>query len=180
MARYLLVVAVALIGCVMGDDGYAAPAQSGYGAPAQSYGVPDAGYGAPAQEYGAPQYEPTAPSYASEEKDLFDFDKILELLPFFLAVFAAIIVAQLFAPLLGMLFDLKVGILSPLAGTKLTLINSLLSPLDLAICDISGAAPVVAGTARGFSASPDQISMLSNLVMSGIEGKNFSNCIQIL
>jgi len=155
MARYLLVVAVALIGCVMGDDGYAAPAQSGYGAPAQ--------------EYGAPQYEPTAPSYASEEKDLFDFDKILELLPFFLAVFAAIIVAQLFAPLLGMLFDLKVGILSPLAGTKLTLINSLLSPLDLAICDISGAAPVVAGTARGFSASPDQISMLSNLVMSGIE-----------
>lgn len=174
MAGYLIL-ALALVGSAIADDGYAAPsAGGGYAAPAQ-------GYGAPADSYEQPSYAPSAPSYnepqsydyADEGGDLFKLDKIVELIPFFLAVFAAIIVAQLFAPLLGMLFDLKVGILSPLAGTKLTLINSLLSPLDLAICDISGNSPVIAGeSSRGFGASPDQINMLSQLVMAGIDAYN--------
>lgn len=171
MARYLLI-AIALIGSVMGDEGYAAPSQ-GYEQPSAGYGAPSASYGAPASDYGAPVYEPSAPSYAGDDEGKFDLDKILELLPFFLAVFAAIIVAQLFAPLLGMLFDLKVGLLSPLAGTKLGLINSLLTPLNLAICDTSVNPIVVAGTTttgRGFDATNDQIAMISQMAFKAFEG----------
>merc|ERR1712241_1293123 len=149
----------------MGDEGYAAPSQG--------YEQPSAGYGAPASDYGAPVYEPSAPSHAGDDEGKFDLDKILELLPFFLAVFAAIIVAQLFAPLLGMLFDLKVGLLSPLAGTKLGLINSLLTPLNLAICDTSVNPIVVAGTTgRGFDATNDQIAMISQMAFKAFEAYN--------
>jgi len=112
MARQLIVVLAVIVGMALADDsgygapssGYAVGGNSGYGAPSS----PNDGYGAPNDGYGAPTYQETAPSYAptgveAEEKDLFNLDKLLELLPFFLAVFAAIILAQLLAPLLAML-----------------------------------------------------------------------------
>merc|ERR1712154_359316 len=128
MAKYLIAL-VAIVGCAMADDAsYAAPSVS-YGAPAASYDAPAAEYGAPSEGYGAPSQGYDAQEYAApsgyeytaaQEDDAgFDLGKITELLPLFLAVFAAIIVAQLFAPL----SDAKVG-----------LINAILAPFNLQLC----------------------------------------------
>ena len=183
MARFLIL-AVALVGCVVADDsGYAAPS-GGYAQPAVS-----SGYGAPQDTYAQPSYEPSAPSYETsgvsyeaEGGDLFKFDKLVELIPFFLAVFAAIIVAQLFAPLLGMLFDVKVGLLAPFGCAKRDLINMVLAPLDLAICDISvPAAPTTTCTAKrsfndqsyatGFFSNPQVLNLVQNTLTSALESK---------
>merc|ERR1711874_956499 len=114
------IIAVALFGAVMGDGtghGHTTPAASaaGYAAPADAYASPAAEYAAPSYEapaasYGAPTYEQeyAAPAYeaaptgydsgygvpAAEGLD-FDLSQLTELLPLFVAVFAAIIVAQL-------------------------------------------------------------------------------------
>merc|ERR1719483_1968567 len=129
MARQIIL-CISIFGCVIADGvGHhdhsheqAAPSSyeaalvpaSSYGAPASEYGAPSAEYGAPAAEYGAPQeYDaPTGYSdaYAAEAESGFDLSIITEYLPFFLAVFSAIIVAQLFAPLLGMLFGAKLDL----------------------------------------------------------------------
>merc|ERR1712147_259826 len=129
-----------------------------YAAPAAEYGAPDAAYGAP--EYAAPSgYEYTA---AQEDDAGFDLSKITELLPLFLAVFAAIIVAQLFAPLLGMLFgaklDLASGILAPLSSAKIDVINAILNPFNLVLGNVG---TCTAATGRvspsSFSVSPDNV-----------------------
>merc|ERR1711963_1089349 len=157
-----LFVAVVLFGAVYGDggshahapaasSGYAAP-QDAYASPASEYAAPQ--YSAPAASYDAPAYEPatgyevSAPSYAAADAGLdFDLSKLTELLPLFIAVFAAIIVAQLVAPIFSMLFGAKVnflgGILSPLGQAKVDLINVFLQPFDLTIadCDPSGSNP---------------------------------------
>ena len=172
-----LIVALALLGSVMGDDsGYAAPSNSGYGAPAASYGAPTA----PADNYGVPSYgEPTGYTAPAEPAggDLFNLDKILELVPFFLAVFAAIIIAQLFAPLLGLLFNAKVGLLAPFGNAKIDLINLVLAPLNLALCNI-GPPLAVAGTAgagreaaSGFFLNPETIDAATKLFTSAMESK---------
>ena len=158
MARY--VAALALLGAVLADGtghhhtdhgAAAAPSAGGYAAPAASYGAPaDTGYAAPQNDYAAPTYdapatgygEPTgydAPSYnaVQDTVDGFDLAKITELLPLFVAVFAAIIIAQLVAPLFGMLLNAKVtalgGIFTPLVQVKADLINAILNPLGLAL-----------------------------------------------
>jgi len=158
-----LFVAVVLFGAVYGDGGshaHAPAASSGYAAPqdayaspaseyaAPQYSAPAASYDAPSYEqtYDAPAYEPatgyevSAPSYQAADPGLdFDLSKITELLPLFIAVFAAIIVAQLVAPIFSMLFGAKVnflgGILSPLGQAKVDLINVFLQPFDLTIAD---------------------------------------------
>merc|ERR1712027_77096 len=145
-----LFVAVVLFGAVYGDggshahapaasSGYAAP-QDAYASPASEYAAPQ--YSAPAASYDAPAYEQTydAPSYAAADAGLdFDLSKLTEILPLFIAVFAAIIVAQLVAPIFSMLFGAKVnflgGILSPLGQAKVDLINVFLQPFDLTIAD---------------------------------------------
>merc|ERR1712073_135060 len=141
MARYIA--ALALLGAVLADG-------TGHSAPAASYGAPsyeEPSYAAPAASYGAPSYdtpsydapatgyaEPSAagyesydaPSYgAADTVDGFDLSKILDLLPLFIAVFAAIILAQLIAPLFGVLFNAKVG------------------PLGYQICNSDGTCPAV-------------------------------------
>ena len=166
-----LFVAVVLFGAVYGDggshahapaasSGYAAP-QDAYASPASEYAAPQ--YSAPAASYDAPSYEQTydapayeaatgyevsAPSYQAADPGLdFDLSKITELLPLFIAVFAAIIVAQLVAPIFSMLFGAKVnflgGIFSPLGQIKVDLINVFLQPFDLTIanCDPTGQYP---------------------------------------
>merc|ERR1712045_175351 len=105
MARYIA--ALALLGAVLADG-------TGHSAPAPSYDTPS--YDAPATGYAEPSaagYESyDAPSYgAADTVDGFDLSKILDLLPLFIAVFAAIILAQLIAPLFGVLFNAKVGLL---------------------------------------------------------------------
>jgi len=142
-----------------------APAPS-YAAPASEYGAPSAEYGAPAAEYGAPQeYDaPTGYSdaYAAEADSGFDLSIITEYLPFFLAVFSAIIVAQLFAPLLGMLFgaklDLATGLLAPLTTAKLGLINAVLSPFNLVLGNVGTCTPATGRTlGSGWNMSPDNV-----------------------
>lgn len=177
MARYLIAFA-AIVGCAIADDSaYAAPAVSyasepAYAAPAAEYGAPDAAYGAPDAGYGAPEYAaPSGYEYtAAQEDDAgFDLSKITELLPLFLAVFAAIIVAQLFAPLLGMLFgaklDLASGILAPLSSAKIDVINAILNPFNLVLGNNDGTCTPAKGrgfpSSSSFNVSPDNvISML--------------------
>merc|ERR1712106_1107341 len=196
MAKYLLT--LALIGATMADDsGYAAPAPSygapaaasAYAAPATAYASPDAGYGAPDTGDGyAAEYDAPAGYGAVEEEAGFDLGGLTELLPLFLAVFAAIIVAQLFAPLLGVLFGAKVGLLgglfAPLGNVKIDILNQILSPFNLVLAAFpvggtAAAGPLtVAGTngrsfASGFSANPETIDMVSNMLYSAI--KNYSS-----
>jgi len=172
-ARYLIAIA-AIAGCVIADDSaYAAPAVS-YGAPAAEYGAPPAaeygapsdGYGAPADAYGAPQqYAEYDTAYAQETTDggAFDLSQITELLPLFLAVFAAIIVAQLFAPLLGMLFGAKIdlanGLLAPLSGAKIDLINAILAPFNLVLGNVGTCTPATGRSLGGsdWNVSPDNV-----------------------
>lgn len=180
MARQLIVILAVIVGMALADDsgygapssGYAVGGNSGYGAPSS----PNDGYGAPNDGYGAPTYQETAPSYAptgveAEEKDLFNLDKLLELLPFFLAVFAAIILAQLLAPLLAML----PGVFAPFGNVKIDFINLLLSPFALAICNIDG--PTIAGTpptarmmASGFNlGTPENLDQITNFLFEAVK-----------
>merc|ERR1712073_238766 len=151
MARYIA--ALALLGAVLADGtGHSAPAAS-YGAPSYeepSYAAPS--YDAPATGYAEPSaagYESyDAPSYgAADTVDGFDLSKILDLLPLFIAVFAAIILAQLIAPLFGVLFNAKVsllgGIINPFGQAKIDLINMVLIPLGYQICNSNGTCPAV-------------------------------------
>jgi len=175
MARYLIV-AFALLGCALADDsGYAAP-QSGYGAPA-GYAAPSA----PADNYGVPTYTDQHVSYETEEKNLFDLSKLQELLPFFLAVFVAIIFAQLLFPLLGALFTAKATLLTPLGATGITLINAILAPLNLSLCTITPLA-VANGRdidgrslANGFNIDPETVAVVSKLFYKAVEKYNESD-----
>jgi len=129
-----------------GDGGsHHAPAahDSGYAAPADSYGAPTY-----EQEYAAPAYEPTsyeasAPAYGAPADSLdFDLSQLTELLPLFIAVFAAIIIAQLVAPLFGALFGAKValfgGIFNPLGQLKFDAINAILNPFGFSFASCDG------------------------------------------
>lgn len=188
MAKYLIIT-LALVASALGDDGYAAPA-GGYASPPQeAYGSPQPaydGYGAP--DVAQPAYE-AAPSYdydaggadaASVGGDLFDLNKILELLPLFLAVFAAIIVAQLFAPLLGMLFGIKVGaatsLLAPLGPAKIGLMNAILGPFGLVLAtagSTTGTLAAARSLAEGFTmrSNPEMIGNVADFLYSAIQGK---------
>ena len=185
MAKYLI--ALACVACVIADD-------SGYNAPSGGYASPAGGYGAPEQAYAQPSapagYDAPQAGYeaaADAGGDLFDLSKILELLPLFLAVFAAIIVAQLFAPLLGMLFGAKInlanGLLAPLGDAKIGLINGVLAPFNLAVCTIAPLA--VAGgrsldgrsSSEGFTmdANTDMVDIVAKMAYNGISAaiKNY-------
>jgi len=161
MARYFA--ALALLGAVLGaPDGGSHHAAS---APAASYGAPTGGYEQPSYEapaasyapasYEQPSYdapatgyaEPTATGYDASYSDQtyavqdtvdgFDLSKLLELLPLFIAVFAAIILAQLLAPLFGVLWEAKLGLiggpLTTIAQLKVDIANAILNPLGYAI-----------------------------------------------
>ena len=142
--------------------GYAAPADPGYAAPASSYGAPANDYAAPAYDapsaYGAPQNDYAAPTYDAPTYDAptydaptaynavqdavagagvdFDLGRITELLPLFVAVFAAIIIAQLVAPLFAAIAAPLGGlgaIFAPIRQAKFDAINAILNPLGLAL-----------------------------------------------
>ena len=158
-----VVVLSVLVGCVVCDDagyaapsqgGYAAPSQGGYAAPAASYGAPTGGasYAAPATGYGEPVYQDSYSYGAVEEEGGFNFDKITELLPLFIAVLAAIIIAQLILPFLASLGVLAVGILPMALSIKAPIVNAILAPFNLGLCDITnGAANPTLFAGRSFS-----------------------------
>jgi len=169
------------------DAGYGVP-DTGYGAPDTGYGAPDAGYGAPDAGYGAPSYDAPASGYGAivEEEGAGLGSTLTDLLPLFLAVFAAIIVAQLFAPLLALLFGAKTGflgtLLAPLGNIKIDLINQILAPFNLILGTFpAGAAPALgnispAGTggrsfseAKGFVASPETMDLVTNMLYKAIK-----------
>merc|ERR1711981_493742 len=187
MAKYLITTLV-LAAYALADDNsaYAAP-QGGYAAPSAAYapaapsgyGAPDSGYGAPAAEYTSDSYEQPYDSYeaaADDGGDLFDLSKILELLPLFLAVFAAIIVAQLFAPLLGVLFNAKVGllggVLGPLGGIKINAINAILAPFGLTLCNVGPPLTQAMGgrsSASGFNLNKDLVDNAANFLYKAFQ-----------
>merc|ERR1712020_74391 len=185
MAKYLITTLVlAAYGLADDTSAYAAP-QGGYAAPSAAYapaapsgyGAPDSGYGAPAAEYTSDSYEQPYDSYeaaADDGGDLFDLSKILELLPLFLAVLAAIIVAQLFAPLLGVLFGAKVGLLAgvlgPLGSIKIGAINAILAPFGLSLCTV-GPPLAQAGrsSASGFELNQDVLDNAATFLYKAIQ-----------
>merc|ERR1719391_515852 len=117
-------------------------------APAASSG----GYSAPAPDdsYGYDQY-----SYAPVAEDEgFGLGKLEELLPLFLIVLAAIILGQLLSPLLAQLAVILVGILPLALGIKAPIVNAILAPFGLSLCDITAGvnAPVaVPAAGRAFA-----------------------------
>jgi len=164
MARYFA--ALALLGAVLADGG----SHHAASAPAASYGAPTGGYEQPSYEapaasyapasYEQPSYDAPATGYAEpsatgydasyadqtyavqDTVDGFDLSKLLELLPLFIAVFAAIILAQLLAPLFMVLFDAKVGLLggiiNPFGQAKLDIINAIIVPLGYRLTNAAG------------------------------------------
>ena len=179
MAKLLIAVFALSCGLALADDsGYGAPssyqsAGSSYGvpsAPADNYGTPDVGYGVPS--YGEPASGYGAPVAEDDGGDLFKFDKILELLPFFLAVFAAIILAQLLTPLLGALS----GIITPFGNIKIDFINLLLGPFSLAICNtnplsLAGSGKRSFPDASGFFSNPETIDTITSALYDAVKRK---------
>merc|ERR1719208_26076 len=149
----------------------AAPQLQTYGAPqaAPTYNAPQAAptYQAPASAYGAPQ-EYNAPSTgysapAEQDSDLFDLSALSSYLPFLISVFAAIVVAQIFSPLLGVLFGAKLdfasSILAPFYEIKIDLINAALSPFNLVLGNV-GTCTAANGRSLGapeWNVSPDNV-----------------------
>lgn len=184
-----------------GAPTYSAPASS-YGAPAPSYDAPDS-YGAPQQEpvYNQESYAaPSAPGYSAPEEgygapigyeapqnyevsdgsvtDLFDISKLVDFLPLVLSILAAVVVAQIFSPLLGVLFGAKLDIFNsvfaPVGNVKIDLINAVLQPFSLALCNIGAAVPVVAGNngrslQTAFNVNPDTVDLVANMVYSAMK-----------
>ena len=104
----------------------------------------------------------------------FSLDRIIELIPFFLAVLAAIIIAQIIAPLIALLFNAKVGLLAPLGNAKIGLINSVLSPFGLALCTTNPLA-IAGANGREFAAeyglNPELVDFVTNSIAQAYEGK---------
>ena len=168
------------------QETYGAPqqqeyAQETYGAPAaaDNYGAPAVadGYGAP--EAAAPQNTPTSYNAATTAlADVMDMSRLAALLPILVAIGAAILVAQIFGPLLGGLFGLKAagiaGFLAPLGALKVSLINILLAPTGLIICNTGPPlAPAVGReAASGFEFDQDKIDLVANMMYNAIRSKS--------
>ena len=184
-------------------DSYGAPQEAPVYAPqTPEYGVPQQEYaqetyGAPAQEYAQETYGAPveAPEYAAEPQeynapttyeaatetlaDMMDMSKLLAVLPLLVAVGAAILVAQIFAPLLGGLFGLKAatiaGFVAPLGNLKVGLLNVLLAPTGLAICNTNPLA-IHPGreSASGFEFDQDKVDLVANMMYNAIKSKSLA------
>ena len=133
------VVLIALVGSLQAQQAsYGAPS-TGYDAASYSapdYAEPQAGYGASAggsYDYG--NYDQGF--VATQEDGGLDLSKLGELIPLFLVVFAAIILAQMFSPLLTGIMTLLVGILPMALSIKVPLVNALLAPFGLQLCNVT-------------------------------------------
>jgi len=108
---------------------------------------------------------------ATQEDGGLDLSKLGELIPLFLVVFAAIILAQMFSPLLTGILALFTGILPMALSVKAPIINAILNPLGLQLCDLA-TPPMPVGrsfdsiseTARlmGYDVSDDQLHIITD------------------
>lgn len=72
----------------------------------------------------------------TQEDGGLDLSKLTELLPLFIVVFAAIILAQLLSPLFLQLLGLLVGVLPMALSVKRPIIDAVLAPFGLQLCDL--------------------------------------------
>jgi len=160
------VVLFAMVGAVLADQsGYSAPASSGYAAPQYAAATGGgSGYAAAAATgYDAPAYDY---SYQQDEGG-FDLSKLEELLPLFLAVLGAIILAKLLAPLLMQLFVLITALLPMAINLKAPIINAILLPFGLTLCNPDGPTVFPAATGRSlgeaFGLNEDAVQIVDDL-----------------
>merc|ERR1711953_343385 len=150
-------------------------------APSGGYGAPTGGYDAPTgydQQAGYGDYDQGGYELADEGGDDIGA-KLGELIPLFLVVFAAIILAQLLSPLLLSLFGILIGIV-PMALS----INLILAPFNLQLCSVDAAGAVTAFpakrsfssrslkdavTAFGYDVSDAKIDILADFVNNAME-----------
>merc|ERR1712240_660358 len=148
MAIFKTVFALSLVSFCVADLGFgggSAP-QSGYGTPDAGYGTPDVSYGGDTQvsyDYDQQSYEATAGG-----DDL--FAKLGELLPLFIAVFAAIILAQLITQPLIHLLGLLVMLIPGSLALKAPLLNFLLGLFNLQLCQVAADGTLSAFGGRQF------------------------------
>lgn len=156
--------------------------QASYGAPSSGY---DAGtsYAAPSggSSYDAPSYDAGYADYggydqgyvATQEDGGLDLSKIADLLPMFIVVFAAIILAQLLSPLLLQLLGVLVGILPMALNVKRPIIDAILAPFGLQLCDIPGGKRSFEDSFRSLSNevdfSPDQLNIMADFAERAFE-----------
>merc|ERR1711884_630212 len=115
------------------DSGYDAPS-TGYDS--NSYAAPTAtGYSAPSASYDYGGYDQGGYAATQEDGGL-DLSKLTSLIPIFVVVFAAIILAQLIAPLFTQLLSLILMVIPGALSFKAPIINVLLNPLGLQLCDL--------------------------------------------
>jgi len=139
------------------SNSYAAPAvQNNYAAPAveNSYAAPSAP-SAPAATYNsAPSYgyDDYSTGYAPVEEA--DEGKVgfslEEIIPLFLVVLAAVILAGLLGPLLSQFLMLFVALAPAALNVKAPIINAILAPFNLILCQTAANTAPVAVTGRSF------------------------------
>jgi len=149
--------------------------QASYGAPSSGY---DAGtsYAAPSggSSYDYGDYGGYDQGYvATQEDGGLDLSKIADLLPMFIVVFAAIIAAQLLSPLLLQLLGVLVGILPMALNVKRPIIDAILAPFGLQLCDIPGKRRSFEESFRSLSNevefSPDQLNIMADFAERAFE-----------
>lgn len=195
--------------CAADLGGGAAP-QAGYGTPDAGYGTPDAGYGTPDAGYGTPdsEYRPTATGYGGgyDTQVGYDYDqqsyeaatgggddifgKIGDLLPLFIAVFAAIILAQLITQPLLNLLGLLIMLIPGKLALKAPILNFLLGIFGLQLCNtaadgtltafpggrgIDGRAFSDAASSFGYDISADKINIIHGFVENALHSFNSEN-----
>merc|ERR1712079_277592 len=75
--------------------------------------------------------------YGTAQEEGLDLSKLTDLIPVFVVVFAAIILAQLVAPLFTSLLALVVAVIPGALGFKVPIINAPLNPFQLQLCDLA-------------------------------------------
>merc|ERR1712083_105434 len=155
-------------------------------APSGGYGAPTGGYDAPTgydQQAGYGDYDQGGYELADEGGDDIGA-KLGELIPLFLVVFAAIILAQLLSPLLLSLFGILIGIVPMALSIKAPIVNLILAPFNLQLCSVDAAGAVTAFpakrafssrslkdavTAFGYDVSDAKIDILADFVNNAME-----------
>jgi len=166
---------------VAAQQSYGAPA-SGYDSPAYSSPGADAGYAAPSDSYGGgyADYYDQGGYVATQEDGGLDLSKLTELLPLFIVVFAAIILAQLLSPLFLQLLGLLVGVLPMALSVKRPIIDAVLAPFGLQLCDLPGGGKRSFGDSfrslsEEMSFSEGQIDILTDFVDRAIDAFSSMN-----
>jgi len=136
------IVLLMTVGVLHGQQSYGAPSSPAAGYDSPSYSAPsgDGGYAAPSDSYGAggyADYYDQSGYVATQEDGGLDLSKITELLPLFIVVFAAIILAQLLSPLFLQLLGLLVGVLPMALSVKIPIIDAILAPFGYKLCPVT-------------------------------------------